>query len=140
MRYFAVIFSILAGCVTVGQQKSFPIYYITDDSPKEGKIYVVFKNEKKQDLCFYPTNWPGIDGRIDSGKNRVFITVDGKYYSTIDFDSGYCPACVTKVQAGQELRGFFNYKDFNLPSEAYSKEKSLKFSPMASDCSSSVND
>lgn len=136
MRYSIAFALITTGCVAVSQPSSFPISYIAEDSPKEARIYLKYRNDGKMNSCLYSTNWPGNDGRIDSGKGRVFITVDGKYYSTADFDSGYCPSCALKVEPGHEVTGFFNYKDFDLPTADYMKEKSLKFSPMASSCSS----
>lgn len=137
MRYILIGFILAAtGCAGERQPSSFPISYDTDDSPEEAKIYIRYVNEEKQDVCLYPTNWPGSDGRIDSGKDRVFITVAGKRYTTVDFDSGYCPGCVLNVHPGDEVVGFFNYEDFGLPPSEYRKGKALDFSPMGTYCPS----
>lgn len=136
MRYFIVAAIILAGCVAVDQESSFVISYTVEDSPKDERIYVRFYNDRKRAVCLYPTNWPDEDGHIESGNGRVFINVYGKKYSTTDFDGGYCPGCSLRINPKQEIMGFFKYSDFKIPSEYFSIEKSLEFSPTAFYCSS----
>lgn len=136
MRYIVSVALMVTGCVSATLPSPFSISYVAEDSPENAKIYVKYTNDSRNNLCIYPTNWPGSDGRIENGKGRVFIEVDGKSYSTEEFDSGYCPGCVLRIEPGQEIIGFFNYEDFGLPQAAYMKDKSLKFSPIATYCSS----
>lgn len=125
---------VLSGCVAASQSSTFAINYETRDAPTEERVYVKYRNTYDQDVCLYPANWPEADGKIDSGKGRVFIVVDDTKYSTQDFDSGYCPTCLVRVEPGKEAVSHFNYRDFDLPSAFYSRPKSLDFTPIGASC------
>jgi hypothetical protein len=136
MKHIASTALALTACVAAGEPSVFRIAYHAEDSPRDQRIYIKYRNDTGRDICLYPTNWPGRDGKIDSGKGRVFLESSNKVYTTEDFDAGYCPKCVLKVRPRTEIVGFFNYQDFGLPAPDYLKAKVLKFSPEASFCSS----
>jgi hypothetical protein len=51
-----------------------------------------------------------------------------------DFNTGYCPGCSIKVKPDEEIKGFFNYVDFEVPITEYGNKKMLIFSPMSAYC------
>jgi hypothetical protein len=109
---------------------------LTEDKPQNEKIYLSYHNQTKYEICIDPIHWPNINGEIDTGKDRVFISVSGKRYTIVNFNTGYCPGCQITASPGSTLSGFFRYSDFGIPVEDYYKEKVLTFSPIATYCHS----
>lgn len=132
---FFIALLCLSACASDPILEAFPITYAVEDAPDQARIYLRYKNETQSPVCLYPTSWPDAHGRIDSAKGRAFVNVSGRKYTSVDFDTGYCPGCALRVQPGAEVVGFLNYSDFSLPHSDYHEKKSVSFAASGTRCS-----
>jgi hypothetical protein len=101
--------------------------YEYSDNVKEGRIDLVFKNDRSHTVCLLPEFWPNRAGKFNQGSELVSLIIDGTEFAIEDFNTGYCPSCVIAVVPGEEVIASVKYADFDLRDQFYNREKTLVY-------------
>lgn len=95
-------------------------------------VEVEIKSLSERIICMTNSDWPTDEGFIDSASERVFIEIAEKMYPFKNYNMGVCPhkECAISLGPGESLSAELDYRNFYLPPDMYSKEKSVVFQPV----------
>lgn len=135
---FSLLLLAFGGCANVsplGANRpidSFAIKYSITDNPEQMKIFVSYKNDKAEPVCFGPENWPSNGILINDGSLVSLIV--GNITLPLGAEQDYCPKCTTKVPPGSESVAYFKYESFKVPEDLRNADKKLAFRPVGFIC------
>ncbi len=120
---WTVTASLVLGCLH--SSDLFKATYVYQDNPAQERIDLLFENKTSRSVCLMPEFWPNQAGKVNQASERIHIVVDQEEFKIASFNTGYCPACVTKVEPGEKIKGFISYADFNLAERHFVMPKNL---------------
>jgi len=133
-----LIFSalLITSCTTHVFYKMIIIPYTYEDQSSSKTFRLTYKNTTQHQICVSTENWPNAAGKINGASSNVWVEIEGSHtpYKIADFNTGYCPGCVSKVNPGETITGTIPYSEFSIPQSLSGNNKILRFRPQGYIC------
>ena len=134
MRISILVLTLLLIVSCASTTQLITIEYNFLDNIRERRIDLSYKNGTSHRLCLSPEDWPNSGHKLNQAGNEVFLVIGDKRFPIENFNTGYCPHCVIRVNPGQQINASIPYGDFSLPESLYHEVKQLEFRPAAYRC------